>query len=265
VQTDPASLDLLARIQAQQGNLAEAEKLWTRASQLNRSNVAYSDALRRVATLQKKSGRRPIVVPLAASLSAVLLAFVGWWMLARDKHVSEQPVSTPVAAPSRPDKQAATAVTPPAEPLRAPDVEMSINVQGVTQTKTLKGLRFEFSQGLFEHGVTLRRDAHRWLTELGAQLKPHGDKIIVEIIGTADAIPVSSTSRYRDNVELGLDRARVVYDYLRTTVGLEARMLTISSRGEQQPPGTETAAHGSTRARTVVLRIISRQEWDEPG
>jgi tetratricopeptide (TPR) repeat protein len=74
----PSSLDLLARIHAQQGRLLEAQSSWRRAAQLDPSNDAYHAGLRRIARIQ----RRPIwlgtLSPVLVGLALlVFVAFAG--------------------------------------------------------------------------------------------------------------------------------------------------------------------------------------------
>ncbi|MDT5270983.1 MAG: hypothetical protein QOH49_3169 [Acidobacteriota bacterium] len=263
----PASLDLLARVRAQQGALAEAEKLWERASRFDPSNAAYRNALRRVVALRRRPARRLRTLPLAVCLSAVVLACAVWWLLTRSNTqvppTTVQSVNAQVAATSRADEQASPAATVPTGAGAAPVVDIIVNIEGITQTKTSDGLRLEFKGGLFARGATLRRDGRRRLTVLGAQLKPYGDEVSVEIVGMTDAVPVPRASRYRDNVALGLERARVVYDYLRTTAGLGARMLKISSQGGQRASRPDGTPDDGASKRSVTLHITPQQRQND--
>lgn len=78
----PAALDLLARIRAQQGRLAEAEAYWTRALQLDPGNAAYAAGLRRIAHLQRSPLRRT-PWPAVAALAAAGLVLAGGGLLGR--------------------------------------------------------------------------------------------------------------------------------------------------------------------------------------
>jgi tetratricopeptide (TPR) repeat protein len=67
----PASLDLLARVRAQQGRLAEAEALWARAEALDPVNDVYRDGRRQA----EQMARRPLWVgPLWPFLAGVVVA-----------------------------------------------------------------------------------------------------------------------------------------------------------------------------------------------
>lgn len=263
VDTIPSALDLKARIRAQQGNLPEAEKLWIRANRLDPSNIAFLDSLNRIEVMRKRPAQRIGALGFASILIAIVLVSVTSWVFMRSKartsNTSEDTSRTHAPIPSSETVPPNPLRTPSSNPSLATDLEMAINVPGVIQTRTSGGLLLEFERGLFIRGTTLKSDTYRSLKELGVQLKSRSDKITVEIIGTTDATPMSQTSRYRDNIALGLDRARVVYDYLRTVGELKSQILTISSRGEQPMSYSDDITTDSLRKRTVILYIRKQQ------
>ncbi len=78
----PAALDLLARIHAQQGRLAEASALWQRAIQHEPGNQAFTAALQRTTALQRPATRLRF---LRATMFGLALGFIltaiGVWVL----------------------------------------------------------------------------------------------------------------------------------------------------------------------------------------
>lgn len=257
----PKTLDLLARIHAQQGRLAEAEKLWTRASLLDPANPAYALALRRAGS-PRRGARRFIIMPtLAACVTLCAVIGVLWWrnpQRVRDAqldtgHSTQAGSSSTPGQPSAPPRPSPAAV-PALEPAPRAPVENSIDVRGVTVTEGPDGLTLSFDEGLFRSGLTLRPDARVRLKELSRQLKPYAGNYAVRITGMTDDLPLRRGSRHRDNVSLGMDRARFVYDYLRFDSGLDSQHLTISSGG-RHPPGRNDGADNRAGRRTVVLHI----------
>jgi type VI secretion system protein ImpK len=259
------ALDLLARIRAQEGRLDEAEKLWGRALQAEPSNRTYQDALRRVAIVKGRRGvRRHHPAPLLAAslvIASLVIAALLWrgWR-------EPSPVETKSGASVRPSQSPAEDAPqrPPAipgPPARDTKTEIRLDVEGARQDGGSPPLLVTFDEGLFGDGATLRPDALRRLAELGEQLKPYADEIVIEVIGITDAVPVARGSRYRDNVALGLERARVVYEHLRTTTGLGPQALTISSRGDEREPegGGDAAPTARARDHSVALRVTRRQ------
>jgi flagellar motor protein MotB len=117
-----------------------------------------------------------------------------------------------------------------------------------------------FDEGIFTHGTVLKPNAHKKLKEVGFQLKPYTDTIRVEIIGVTDDLSMRLDSLYKDNAALGMERARVVYDYLHKSVGLEAQIFTIASYSEPQSPYPNDTPSNRSRNRTVILRINERQK-----
>lgn len=78
-----AALDLLARIQAQQGRLQEAEAYWRQAQQSDTQNTTYAAGLRRVAYLRQRAVRWLYLAPLMlTAVGAFLFIFVLWVIVA---------------------------------------------------------------------------------------------------------------------------------------------------------------------------------------
>jgi type VI secretion system protein ImpK len=262
--TAPGALDLLARIRAQQGDLPEAEKLWEHANRLDPSNAAYLYALRRVAAMRENPAGRVTALRFATILSVVALICFGAWMFIKSRigappDTSEYPANIQAAATPHKAGSTDTSNIPSPEPSPATDFEEAFNVQGVLTTRTAQGVQLEFVDGLFTRGTILNQDAYKRLRELSALLTPYRETIKVEIIGATDATPMARTSRYRDNIALGLERARVVYDYLRSTGGLNPQVLTIGSSAEQQKSYLNNLTADSFRNRTVILHLQKRR------
>lgn len=256
----PASLDLLARISAQQGDLSEAEKLWTRAQRLDPSNPAYEAALRRVESMRGKPSRRSSALRLIAVLSALALVCVAVLIVSKLRTRTVRPAGENVDAQASAVPQPAEAPTqanPTSQAASPPEADFaeSFKMRGVVTTKTPDGLQIEFEEGLFSRDTILKRNARRKIREVAALLQQHGDIVTVEVIGMTDTAPMPRGARYRDNIALGLERARIVYDYLRTAGKLKAQALTLSSRGEQQMPHAGTSGQNHSRRRSVILRI----------
>lgn len=263
-----ASLDLLARMRAQQGRLEEAEKLWTRASLLDPANPAYGLALRRAAQRRRGSRRPAFVLSLVAC--GLICALAGFWLWQR-RPSTRGDANAAASAPTSQRRSDATPGPPPAPPQRPPaavegagpvaalaPAENGINVSGVTVTRVPDGLTLSFDDGLFRRGLTLKPGARERLRELGRQLEPFGGDVAIRIIGTTDELPMPRRARYRDNVSLGMERARFVYDYLRLTSKLDSHGVTIGSGGGRQTPDDSARAADRARSRTVVVHLGAR-------
>jgi flagellar motor protein MotB len=137
---------------------------------------------------------------------------------------------------------------------------VDLDVAGTTQSKDTNAVLVEFNEGLFARGTILKPDARERLAQLGSKLKSRADNISIEIIGLTDDLPVPFNSRYKDNIVLGMERARVVYDYLRNSAGLGSQTLTIGSLGEQTVDGSKITPARRAKRRTVIFRINTRRE-----
>ena len=258
----PAALDLLARIRAQQGRLSEADKLWVRALQLDPGNSAYALALRRSAALQHGSRQATVLLPLAACVIVCVLAGLWAWQRPPRPLSAETPrapsaqKTQPTAPPPAPSQQPGAASQGLQSDTAQASLENEIYVRGVTVTEASDGLTLSFDEGLFQRGLTLKPGARAKLKELGRQLKPYAARSAIQIIGMTDELPVPRRARYRDNLSLGMDRARFVYDYLRFTSGIDPSGFTIGSGGHRHAPEQNGQANNRARSRTVVLRIV---------
>lgn len=57
-----------------------------------------------------------------------------------------------------------------------------------------------------------------------------------------------------------MERARVVYDYLRNSAGLGGQTLIIGSLGEQTGDGSKITPAGRAKRRSVIFRSNTRRE-----
>lgn len=265
VNSAPEILDLLARIHAQEGRLAEAEKLWARACQLEPSNTTYHDGMRRVATLQRRGGRRQtLLLPLILCFGTVVLLFTATHWLNRTDS-TRQNVSIPTATPDVTPLPTETPIINPTPMVPSEIADLKTKISEVPGVKTgieepSNALGVTFDEGIFTYGTVLKLNAQLKLKEVGFQLKPYTDTIRVEIIGITDDLSMRLNSPYKDNAALGMERARVVYNYLHKNVGLDAQMFTIASDSEPQRPGSNEIPTDRSRNRTVILRINVRQK-----
>lgn len=239
------ALDLLARIRAQQGRLAEADALWNEVLHRDATFDAAHAGLRRIRAIQT---RRVAAWPFAVAVivAAVILGIV----------VQRQPA--PPSAPSAPQPAHATAPPPPAQPAAvAPVVKLS-QIPGVIVRQENGDLVATFEAGLFAHGATLTNDGRTLLAKLGRELEPHASAMHFIIEGHCDRAPLHDRSGYKDSAALGLARSDAVFRYLRQATSLPSDAFLLRSLGSDTPPFAEEARTGETRNRTVVIRIRPR-------
>lgn len=110
---------------------------------------------------------------------------------------------------------------------------------------------------LFQSGsADIMEDARPVVGKLGIILKKFS-KFDIRIEGHTDTVPISSRSRYKSNMELSAARSGSVYDYLVNTAGLDAKNLSTSGYGENQPIASNNTTQGRAKNRRVVVKIMT--------
>jgi flagellar motor protein MotB len=248
-----ASLDLCARINAQQGKLVEAGKLWAQALEMEPDNKAYRGALDRITKLQK----RPhwfIFAPRLLTLVAFILCLIVGGFAIR-KYIN----SLRDSVKSEANRLGETFTQTTLQESTATKAHLKINLPGVV-AKNLSGeTTITFNEGIFLRNAQIKPDAKVLLTNLGQQLEQDMGNVSIRIIGHTDNEPMPSGKQYKDNTDLGLARATTVFQHLRETTRLPVATLSVSSVGETNPPYPSDAAN-RTRNRTVVLLISENRK-----
>jgi type VI secretion system protein ImpK len=244
--TPVAALDLLARIRAQQGRLAEAEKLWIQATEFDPSNDTYAAALRRIARRQ----RRPTWLSILAGLVlGGVLVILGLELLGgRGPREAVNPPMTPNDI-----SPASTGVPTGTEPSVPP--QLNIHLVGVQAKAEGSEVVVTFTSGLFLQRSTLTPDARELLGRLAKQLEPMGSRLTIRVVGHTDDTTPPPGFRYPDNTALGLARAMAVAEHLRESSTLPRTVFLLQSLGEEAPPYPNDSRENRARNRTVVLRV----------
>lgn len=87
--------------------------------------------------------------------------------------------------------------------------------------------------------------------ELQGQFAGH----VVRVIGHTDTDPIRK-SPYKDNWELGAERALVVTRYLSSTHGIDPSRLIAASRGENAPVDDNTSKQSKSKNRRVEIVVV---------
>ena len=128
-------------------------------------------------------------------------------------------------------------------------IDMEITSQYVTLT--LNG------SVLFDSGrAEIKKDAAVFVDKLGDVLKRY-DGNLIEIKGFTDSVPVGSSNKYADNMELSQARAYSVYKFLVINKHMSEESLECSGRGELEPIATNETPEGRALNRRVEIRIYS--------
>ena len=255
--TSIAVLDLLARIRAQQGRLAEAESLWKQGLQTDPLNEACLSGLQRIAHIQKPllitSGGKILICALA-----IILILLSLWAIRNALSDLQSKINEVKSTLSQEGVIQSFAKDEFANSRTSFLQNLSINIPGI-QMRTEKGVCvISFKSGLFSRGTMLRPKERGELTTLGSLLEPYKGRITIHVTGYTDDLPMPSGKRYLDNISLGLSRALVVVEHLRSTTGLTGVPFTTSGADHIQYKHIKNTNRLSYR--TVTISVIPIQK-----
>lgn len=240
---------LRARIKAQQGKYREAKELWLSAHGLDPQCPDYRAALQRIDRLEKPLGifyKSPILARCLLAAGVLLVIFIAWNHSPLTSTAGNQAVQE---LPKSPVTATVTAA--------GSDAPLLPIIPGVKEQQHGTERIVHFAAGLFSEGTTLRKGTETTLQRLAASLAPHKDRISLHVVGCADSVPVSKTSSYRDNADLGFRRALKVAEILRASSGIPPESFLIQSVGSNLPSHMN-ATSGQDAKRTVFLRIVEK-------
>lgn len=194
--------------------------------------------------------------------------------------VPATPQPTPaVLADAAPLQATGPALTAPPQEIAAPAPSMPINVpppanpnldsinrllpglfdlSGCAITSNNNEIRIKFQDGLFASGVKLDRAGRERLTRVAQFLSANAPDFYVIIEGQTDGQPLRANSMFRDNYNLGFQRAITATEVMRSEAGFPAERLLASSAGGSPPPFAKDQPNAAQKNRTVVLRLIPK-------
>jgi len=220
------ALDLLARIRAQQGRLAEAKALWVQLSQLDPCDQAAQAALGRIARIEGRHRGRGLSLFSAYSRLRQFMR--------REK--------------------AADKTSQNANPLG-----LTVRVPGVVLRQMDDEVIVTFDFNPFSGpGATLEKKGKEVLSVLGWQLEPYVGRIAIEVVGQPDALPQDGDTVPRDVSALGMERAFAVFSHLVETTKLQARMFSLRTGEDFLMARGSDVSDSDVACPPIVLRITKR-------
>lgn len=250
---DPATLDLLARVHAQRGDLAAAEAVWRQVLALDPHHAGALAGSQLAADIREGRRRpRPLPVRTAGTAAALLALAVaaGGAALALDRD-SGSKATSPAAShpPTAPTAPPTTTGPGPTVQLQALAAELAGPEVKIQQRD--KDLRIVFNAGLFGPDSTdLTPTGRQALTALGHRLR---DKPVhVTVLGHGVAIAGGPTSGGSD---IALTRATTAAQTLAESSGLPLTTFSATTADQAAPPWPPTSPQPDPRNRTVTLLI----------
>jgi flagellar motor protein MotB len=239
---DAPTLDLLARIRAQEGRLRDAEIFWRRALELDPGNETYIAALRRISMISLTSWARYAPYLAMGLLIAISIFLTGLTVSIYTKKQSANTFVSDTVNAQRPFQA-------------IPGIH---NIRGIVSKQEKNHTLLTFSSGLFVRNDRLTPEAKLLLSSLAKHLEPHAGSISVTITGIVDDAPMPAHGRYADNAALGMARALKVVEHMRNSGRLPADMFVISGQAEIRDLGPGASAEERSRNHSVVVRITGR-------
>ncbi|MGH3239343.1 MAG: OmpA/MotB family protein, partial [Spirillospora sp.] len=244
------ALDLKARVYAQQGRLDDADRCWAEVAALSPGDPGAAEGRRRIAAIRARAASpgRFFLARSALRLgtaAVVLLAFVMLADVWQDRDATDPPQPT-TPAPTTPP-------SPPPSP--NPIAALKLDGPGIHAQRRGAEIAVTFDRGLFRRDATLTARGRTTLTVLGAQLRPYADQIAVTVIGHTDSRAVHPGGGYASNAELGMLRATVVREVLRSSARIPTARFSVSTLAGLLPPHPGGKASADPRNRTVSVRV----------
>lgn len=118
---------------------------------------------------------------------------------------------------------------------------------------------------LFESGsAEIKPDAVSLVDKLGGILSPYQGNNI-EVIGHTDNVPMTGGTKYEDNIDLSMARAKTIALYMIENNNLNIEDILFSGKGEYDPLVSNSTAEGRAQNRRVEIRIYNDLSTEKSG
>jgi flagellar motor protein MotB len=233
------ALDLLARIAAQRGNFEQAGELWKTVLEKDPDNEAAKAAIKRldspwiaVALIKRLAFLASIAVVFFLSIVGLFALFNVDWK-SQLKSSSPANISTPIGS-----------------------TLSSSSFPGFSVHTNQEGTKIIFNEGLFSLRCDLKNSAKEQLATVAhlLQNKVPNSRIIIE--GHTDSSSMRKNNFYKDNYDLGLQRALTIAGILKEHHQIKGERILVMSMGDTNPPFSETDYESKLKNRTVVIRLF---------
>lgn len=249
MESTPEVLDLHARVEAERGQYADAQLLWTRVLEGAPDHAGAKKGLRDV---ERATTRMKILhygLRGAGLLGLVAGGVLIGLSLAPDAPEMHQlTVATPAAVAITTPAVATAAPTPALPEIALPE-GVSVSTEGRARV-------YSFDGGLFSDGLKFGPGARERVTALGRELAPHREAIQIELIGYVDTLPGTEENQIHESSAFALSRASTVLNRLARTTRIPAEDFVLRAVGQRLGPFSEQ--NGDPRNRTVQIRVSPR-------
>ncbi len=262
----PPTLDLLARVYAQRGDLDAADAAWRRLLAIRPDDPDALAGRRLIAEISAHRRRRRPVPVLALAGAAVVALLVAGLVLVLPVRVDEPGVAVrstrQVQTPEPEGAQRERARRLAAEEAMRLDEAASLRRQLATLAASLAGpgvgverrkrdVRVVFHNGLFrpdgnEFTRTGRRDLERWARRLT------GKAVAITVVGHGVLVPGGPS---KGGSTVAMSRGLAAADVISDISGLPLTAFVATSAEQSASPHTQPGPLGQVRNRTVSLLV----------
>lgn len=257
-----ASLDLRARVHAQQGNLADADRQWARVLLLNPGDRGARSGRETIAQILAGRRARPLIDAPRAAVAAglavtALVAGLAWTASDTGRPLPER-VAAPASASVDPtpdrvrrleeriaslqaDRQAQADQR--ARDLNA--IAAAFDMPGVRVQQRAEDVRLLFEEGVFRADTEVSRKARPLLTEVGRRLA--AVRVATTVVGHTVVVAGGRTS---GGSTVAFARAQVAAQHLSAGGGLPLTAFTLATADQSEGPFPD-----AVRNRTVTLLL----------
>ncbi len=256
--TEPAAvLDLQARVHAQRGELAEADRCWERVQESRPDSQAAAAGRAQIERIRAGRRRaRPVVTTGRVAAAAVLVCTLAVggvvWSLGDTREPTPTATGTQDAERVRAleerlaviERERAATVAGQSQALDA--IAASLTMPGVVVHRRAEDVQVVFDTGMFGgDSAVVAQESAALLRELGRRLAmtPAG----TTVVGHAVAVPGGRAS---GGAPIALDRARAAAEQLAEGGGLPLTAFTLATADQQAGPHPD-----ASRNRTVTLLL----------
>ncbi|KFO66939.1 hypothetical protein ER57_13975, partial [Smithella sp. SCADC] len=224
---------------AQRGNFEQAGELWTTVLEKDPDNEAAKAAIKRldspwiaVALIKRLAFLASIAVVFFLSIVGLFALFNVDWQ-SQLKSSSPANKSTPIGA-----------------------TLSSSSIPGFSVHTHHEETKIIFNEGLFSLRCDLKNSTKEQLAAVARLLqnKVPNSRIIIE--GHTDSSSMRKNNFYKDNYDLGLQRALTIAGILKEHHQIKGERILVTSMGDTNPPFSETDYESKLKNRTVVIRLF---------
>ncbi|RKT55178.1 tetratricopeptide repeat protein [Saccharothrix australiensis] len=256
------SLDLRARVHAQQGDLAAADACWVRVLRLSPDDSRARAGRDTIARIASGHRARPLLTAgraVAATAAVVGVALVGAVVAGVPDRASPPPVASADAGDDRIDEQqwlaqqlaAAEHAREEAADRLARDLDAlaaAFALPGVRAERRAEDVRLVFDSGLFSADAEFAPGSWPLLAEVGRRLA--GVRAAATVVGHVVAVPGGRTS---GGSTVALWRAQAAAQALAEGGGLPLTAFTLTTADQSEGPFPDAPRN---RTVTLVLRPV---------